>query len=1324
MDHFHHLHHLHRELAKRKPQEEVTQDGTVYSVVYVTASPTFTGIIGGYTTLTEDPSTQQTEASSSSQALSAPAVVSSAAPSSYAVETSSSGMSTAAKAGLAIGIIAAIGLLAAFLLWLLGKKRRQREENERTNNEKPAFDVSHPTGPVTQTPPSAANGDAPRLSLRPMSRMMDGFLGGSNRRSGNLLNSIDEDRRDPEHSRGPTPFSKTPFAATIAQQVEPQYRGSTEADRCERLENHLRSPSPEDSLPIQKPLSPEPSREEALTPTPDFVSAPSIVAAALPSPALSGKSDSPPGGNVYRVLMDFSPSMDDELELKTGQLIRLLHEYDDGWALCIRLDRSQQGVVPRTCLAAKPSKPKPSHLNQYARGPGPHSRPMSPAGASRPMSPANRNGRSASPGMGRPMSPGMGRSMSPDAGRPMGPLRRIPGRPMSPAQNPPMSPGAFNQAPRPLSPGPRPYKRSESPGPYGVNGPTPMHDVEQRRRSNSASALGARERRTSPLGPSNLGPASRPFGQQYRPMSPGIALAKQIAVHGTRSSVQPTAATREGAGARQTVRPRPLTSTSSTGLARSRSVADRSVNRPVTGPKPALATGQQHPNFPNLLPDARSSSTARPNRSGPSSEMSSCPGRLRDELLQLSLVHARSHETLEQYTSCARSKLEARAARIKREEVDVSALEAKRQEGLNISGLFDWVGKLHPYSASEQVRNLSFAIQQLATLTHPNGDFTHFVEEFDKWLNDSEDCIDLPTDGTVLNHADVSSSKGLDASWEQSVEALKTRVCFCQTAFRQAGPLDERSAIGKIISGHTQLADAVMHQLVLCTRLRSSVLSRQKNRISHALEQRVREAGYMPAAVMDDEVSRPEEKFYVDARGSEHPSISPAITTGPPESMGPDSSHRETTESRIRVHQDPLSSYPPTTSYAGSPPVLKHRLTSAADISSDALPDRPEKRMRLDSRGEHEEAESWRLGAVPPAYENEWFRQIRHGLSNTYHRSSEFMDHDLRSSCSNCHGTEDLLGTIVQSLFDLQSELSRLMPSELLQKATEINPREVTTQGLKHSLNWSVQELRNSIRALQGSLSTARAGSQHSTLAVSGPSHLSSSASQAAQASHLQDLQHQISTKTLALQTLQKEHDQLLAAFSRSQIRCNTLDKKSQVSDHEINTLTEEKIRLYQQVESLEAQVEELQKSRDEVHKQSSADGAQWRQIMAMSSQLQVKSAEEARRFRTEREAWEQDKASLQRRIQDLEEKHLTASTLALPSAVSDSSSTVDDALTSMSVEALRQEVLKLRARCAELELSLQGVSGETELLDRAISAMSSIKQRLAHSNTKRDDAS
>jgi len=226
------------------------------------------------------------------------------------------------------------------------------------------------------------------------------------------------------------------------------------------------------------------------------------------------------------------------------------------------------------------------------------------------------------------------------------------------------------------------------------------------------------------------------------------------------------------------------------------------------------------------------------------------------------------------------------------------------------------------------------------------------------------------------------------------------------------------------------------------------------------------------------------------------------------------------------------------------------------------------------------------------------------------------------------------------------------------------------------------------------------------------PGNYSPNHSQAAQAAHLQDLQHQISTKTLALQTLQREHDQLLAAFSRSQIRCTTLDKKSQVSDHEINSLSEEKIRLQQQVEALETQVEELIAAREEANKQSTADGAQWRQIMAMSSQLQAQGAEEARRYKVDKETWERDREGLQRRIQELEAGKLTlvgsGEGTGLVTSVSP-----EDILASASLDVLREEIVRLRRSCTEMENVLQDIKGDTEQMGHAATAMANIRERI-----------
>ena len=129
-------------------------------------------------------------------------------------------------------------------------------------------------------------------------------------------------------------------------------------------------------------------------------------------------------------------------------------------ALCIRLDRSQQGVAPRTCLSARPVKPRPP---PGARGPGPRGPP---------------------PGM---MGPGQQRPQSPASG---------PGSPNLHTQG---------RADRPYTPAGG-QQRSMSPGPCGggPQRPAKIPTPGSKRRSNSVSEISSR--RTSPLGPSGLNP--------------------------------------------------------------------------------------------------------------------------------------------------------------------------------------------------------------------------------------------------------------------------------------------------------------------------------------------------------------------------------------------------------------------------------------------------------------------------------------------------------------------------------------------------------------------------------------------------------------------------------------------------------------------------------------------------------------------------------------------------------------------------------------------------------------------------------------------------
>lgn len=54
-----------------------------------------------------------------------------------------------------------------------------------------------------------------------------------------------------------------------------------------------------------------------------------------------------PLDSIYRVSDDFQPLMEDEIKLRFGQFVRILHEYNDGWVRCY--SRGDQNTVNNGC---------------------------------------------------------------------------------------------------------------------------------------------------------------------------------------------------------------------------------------------------------------------------------------------------------------------------------------------------------------------------------------------------------------------------------------------------------------------------------------------------------------------------------------------------------------------------------------------------------------------------------------------------------------------------------------------------------------------------------------------------------------------------------------------------------------------------------------------------------------------------------------------------------------------------------------------------------------------------------------------------------------
>ncbi|KAH7410361.1 hypothetical protein DE146DRAFT_603688 [Phaeosphaeria sp. MPI-PUGE-AT-0046c] len=485
---------------------------------------------------------------------------------SAAAAADSGAMSTGAKAGIALGILLLVGALLVGILLMYRRKKKQMvppKDNEKVDlynaPPPPPAQVHHtpapvPTiiAPVSPVRTERTMSTAPRLSLRPLTEFDPAFAGpapptpskeralpdqpqsawerpgaagmpaenpfndpmsgppsanpfGNNAAVDAAQAKIPDSppTTSPMHSTKPSADFANPAAAIATADIDPVAAATAMSSVPPQSQSFPAPPSitvgsdgvpPSPAWTEDLPASPGPAPTGALP-----------IAGAIAGARSNGPAPAP--NNVHRVQLDFKPSMQDELGLNAGQLVRMLHEYDDGWALCIRMDRSQQGVVPRTCLSKHPVKPRAGPPRQAPppgmRGP-PIRSPMGPGGVPQP----------------RPLSPASG---------PNSPLPQHPNGNMSPGPRS-MSPGPRQMSP-PMQGAPRgrsnsnaPYAgapRSMSPGPYG-GGPQMAPPPQMGRpRSNSANQVGNMRRGPAP-GPSPMNPNAGPMPSR-KPV-PGMAM--------------------------------------------------------------------------------------------------------------------------------------------------------------------------------------------------------------------------------------------------------------------------------------------------------------------------------------------------------------------------------------------------------------------------------------------------------------------------------------------------------------------------------------------------------------------------------------------------------------------------------------------------------------------------------------------------------------------------------------------------------------------------------------------------------------------------------
>lgn len=325
-------------------------------------------------------------------------------------------MSGGAAAGLVIGILVIIGAL--FLLFLcLRRKKNMKKLYGKTDDEKAPLGSQAGVGRVPSTNSVRTTASAPRLSLRPVTQFLPD-LGGRGKNS-NMSPTADGPTHDAlnipnenfSEKKGPSDQGNeqtNPFGAhaEVNDGTAPPVQIKQATNPFGNQAEDVHSSGFAEPPPVQAPA---PLRVR--TPTPDPSSANGVVAAAIlggarderyktpnqlnvsPSRSISPVSSvagtefsttsispnhpvqSLPQSNVHRVQLDFKPSMDDELGLQAGQLVRLLHEYDDGWvsfsSQVTHTHRLMNNAGPLHSSRSLSTRRRPSYLPLSSAGEAP-----------------------------------------------------------------------------------------------------------------------------------------------------------------------------------------------------------------------------------------------------------------------------------------------------------------------------------------------------------------------------------------------------------------------------------------------------------------------------------------------------------------------------------------------------------------------------------------------------------------------------------------------------------------------------------------------------------------------------------------------------------------------------------------------------------------------------------------------------------------------------------------------------------------------------------------------------------------------------------------
>lgn len=201
------------------------------------------------------------------------------------------------------------------------------------------------------------------------------------------------------------------------------------------------------------------------------------------------------------------------------------------------------------------------------------------------------------------------------------------------------------------------------------------------------------------------------------------------------------------------------------------------------------------------------------------------------ELLQMSLLHEASTQTLRQYSGDAKSKLGKKHARLRNELETIRAGETAQQKVANLEALQSWCSD--PSMLAENLQVLARVHKDVVAITYPESRYTELLHVFEDWVATAE--------GTMNGHSS-SFVEPLPGSWREAHASTALKIRSLQREMATLPPLPEqdndatsKTSLHVVFTSCRSLVDGILRELDLMATLERELLGQEQVRINSAV---------------------------------------------------------------------------------------------------------------------------------------------------------------------------------------------------------------------------------------------------------------------------------------------------------------------------------------------------------------------------------------------------------------------------------------------------------------------------------------------------------